>query len=190
MLGQSHLTLRPCGVLSRSPGSLGTGFQGLPLVARGLEVSPCPQLVVHTAHCGRVCPWVVVRKCSYPQRDARRWSRVFSRRRAPRSALCLRARIGRAVTFSGTLCAQVSSRRPLPADWKLEVPLPSVVHNALKRGFSSGDASLFPPVSAQIRTAQCALALEGGLSSGDASFFPPVSAQIGTASYPWASNLC
>lgn len=112
------------------------------------------------------------------------------RGRAPRSALCLCARIGRAVTFSGTLCAQVSSRRPLPADWKLEVPLPSVVHNALKRGFSSGDASLFPPVSAQIRTAQCALALEGGLSSGDASFFPPVSAQIGTACYPGASNLC
>ena len=98
------------------------------------KFSPCPQPVVHTAHCGRVCPWVVVRKCSYPQRDARRWSRVFSRRpwtgpkvgplplradwksrylqwytlrsslKSP--ALACGLEVGSAVTLSGTQCAQ------------------------------------------------------------------------------------
>ena len=109
MLGQSHLTLRPCGVLSRSPGSLGTGFQGLPL-ALG-----CPRIGSFLLALSQWCTLLTAVEC------VRGWW------------------FGSVVTLRGTLGVGVGSfpvdgpqGRPFASARGLEEPLPSVVHSALK----------------------------------------------------------
>ena len=141
----SSLILRLSGVFSHRRGQRSA-------LARESEVFRYPQWSALRS----IFP--VVRKCSYPQGGALRLHRVCPV--AETQGLPL-PRIGSAVYLNGT-------------------------HRAQVRVFRRANRRLCRLCRLRF---EWSTALGWFLSSGDASLFPPVSAQIGTACHPYAGNL-